>query len=681
MGGSFTWDLALMFAAWLASVVGSSSVLVHLAMAQKETRARLFPRQLASLAVADLVFSSGVFAENVLELGVGYLLSEELFADACMTILFVLRSGKFASLMIEVHLAFSLSFASLFRSQWLIYLSRSLTIVWVVAIIASLALTFFILRLPANKVRHPKNNFAFCGEKDIDYFTPVLFIGSFVLIVDFYAYMMYRQRFHCHSYAMIFLFMGSYLFPYTVITVLYCMRIGNNDSDQGRIVHLVSTVLEELNGLFNALCYFYLLRLAVAVFRIMRRRVGVENSWPVRRPRSFCHRLCGRWETSDWNQNLLLMLCYIDGVYEHGDDPSLLTAAVPDSLLDLFGLTSCPEDVPPRTLSRVSSFHPPSMSAPAPVIFNDLFVVERELGQGTYGKVELVWAKASFDRVIEGQRYALKVFADRGRGIQEEDKLHGERGLMESLDHWGVVRLVASLRWSDGGERVRALALEYCSGGTIEDRVCNNASAGLDRHQVIQYASEIREALSYIHSVDVIHRDLSPDNILITESDHCKIADFGLSKHVQSAKTLWVGKEAYMAPEVQSSSSQGPSYGKPADVYSFGVVVLFMAVGNMDDMFHSDVDPNDSIPEEGRASSSPILSLLRSSVRERMSQHVSLLLEATTARNPEARMNVDQLRELSLFANVNWDQLRCVCQAADQAYLASSSCEWRQVQR
>jgi serine/threonine protein kinase len=79
--------------------------------------------------------------------------------------------------------------------------------------------------------------------------------------------------------------------------------------------------------------------------------------------------------------------------------------------------------------------------------------------------------------------------------------------------------------------------------------------------------AEIILAIEYVHSLNVIYRDMKPENILIDADGHMKLADFGLAKagisNPQQTAKSFCGSPAYLAPEMLTSNGVG----KPADIY------------------------------------------------------------------------------------------------------------------
>jgi serine/threonine protein kinase len=107
---------------------------------------------------------------------------------------------------------------------------------------------------------------------------------------------------------------------------------------------------------------------------------------------------------------------------------------------------------------------------------------------------------------------------------------------------------------------------------------CGNLKKMLDNDRKFSesisraYISEILISLEYLHSKDVIYRDLKPDNVLVDANGHLKLTDFGLSKTncgEALSETAFCGTPAYMAPDIIKEIP----YGKTVDWYCLGVLL------------------------------------------------------------------------------------------------------------
>ena len=186
--------------------------------------------------------------------------------------------------------------------------------------------------------------------------------------------------------------------------------------------------------------------------------------------------------------------------------------------------------------------------------------------------------------------------------------------------------------------------MKYCEGGTLEKRVAEE-KCGLRLDLVRRYAAEILDALAYIHSVRILHRDLSPDNVLLTRENHCKLSDFGLSTWTDGVTE--VGKRGYMAPELLSHGSlTGEVHGAPADIYSFGIVVLFMFGGSLDEW--SSWTTSQSSPGAGQTA--PVKLCFNT---EHPPAALEALVKRTAADDPTHRLSAEQLRGDDFFETVD----------------------------
>lgn len=123
------------------------------------------------------------------------------------------------------------------------------------------------------------------------------------------------------------------------------------------------------------------------------------------------------------------------------------------------------------------------------------------------------------------------------------------------------------------------LALEYCGGGSLEDRIAHSPMAPRDAAELV---AKLAEAMDHAHQARVIHRDLKPANVLFDESGEPKITDFGLAKKVGESdshtRTVSVmGSIGYMSPEQASGHTREAT--PSVDIYALGAVLYRLLAG------------------------------------------------------------------------------------------------------
>merc|ERR1712216_332278 len=148
--------------------------------------------------------------------------------------------------------------------------------------------------------------------------------------------------------------------------------------------------------------------------------------------------------------------------------------------------------------------------------------------------------------------------------------------ILRSLDHPNIVKLYETFQ----DAKYTYLVMEVCSGGELLDTVMRRSQDGrFTEHQAATYLEQILAATIYMHSRNIVHRDIKSDNFLLTDSSEraeIKLIDFGLAKVCEPSQTLTTkcGSVYYMAPEV----IQG-FYGKKCDIWSCGVFLFIMLSG------------------------------------------------------------------------------------------------------
>ncbi|MBM3781726.1 MAG: serine/threonine protein kinase [Acidobacteria bacterium] len=185
------------------------------------------------------------------------------------------------------------------------------------------------------------------------------------------------------------------------------------------------------------------------------------------------------------------------------------------------------------------------------------------LGSGGFGAVYL-----AEDTWID-KKVALKVPHRQSADFSE---LLREPRLLASLAHPNIVTVLTAERQDE----VFFIVMEYVPGETLETLL--DREGALELTQALDFTCQICNALDHAQQQGVIHRDLRPGNVLITDQGLCKVADFGTSRFLEIAAhgTTVIGSPPYMAPEQFHGKAVFAS-----DVYSMGVTMYQMLTGSM----------------------------------------------------------------------------------------------------
>lgn len=185
------------------------------------------------------------------------------------------------------------------------------------------------------------------------------------------------------------------------------------------------------------------------------------------------------------------------------------------------------------------------------------------IGSGGFGTVYLAQ-----DTWID-KKVALKVPHKQGLDFGE---LLREPRLLASLNHPNIVTIMTA----EKQEHVFFIVMEYVAGETLEALVARDGA--LDVPIALDYTCQMCNALDHAHRQGVLHRDLRPSNMLISETGLLKVADFGTSRFLEIAAhgTTVIGSPPYMAPEQFQGKAVFAS-----DIYSVGVTMFQMLTGDL----------------------------------------------------------------------------------------------------
>jgi len=218
-------------------------------------------------------------------------------------------------------------------------------------------------------------------------------------------------------------------------------------------------------------------------------------------------------------------------------------------------------------------------------IVDDRYFVERCLGRGSYAEIFLAYDQHRNDEpvIIKALNMTLQGTIDRELEQTLVENFQNEAIALDKVRHPHIIRRLGHGTAADlQGVPFHYLVLEYMAGGDLLG-LCRNHPLGLA--DALSYFVQVAEALSYAHSQRVIHRDIKPNNLLLSE-DHSviKIADFGVAKMTpdDTVEITRVGTNVYAPPEHHPDSpidSLNEKLTPSADIYSLAKTIYTAMTG------------------------------------------------------------------------------------------------------
>ena len=196
-----------------------------------------------------------------------------------------------------------------------------------------------------------------------------------------------------------------------------------------------------------------------------------------------------------------------------------------------------------------------------------------ELGSGSFGTVYLA------QNIYTKEKVAMKQIKKSCEDLLSDGEIRDEIEILKNLDHPDIVKINEFYNTADS----YLVITEYCGDGELFDQVKNK----LSETQIAVIFRQLLSGLAYLHSKNIVHRDLKLENILIQEIEkskttgedlfNIKIIDFGTARIFDKKKKPQsiVGSSYYIAPEVLRQK-----YNKECDLWSVGVILYMFIVGH-----------------------------------------------------------------------------------------------------
>ncbi|CAG8085277.1 unnamed protein product [Penicillium nalgiovense] len=264
-----------------------------------------------------------------------------------------------------------------------------------------------------------------------------------------------------------------------------------------------------------------------------------------------------------------------------------------------------------ETLDARSSYYTSQDDGTAEHRINQ-YVIKQEIGRGSFGAVHL-----AADQY--GNEYAVKEFSkSRLRKRAQSHMLRRPRGpirggtdfnsplhrhpsgddtetaknplylikeeiaIMKKLNHNNLVSLIEVL--DDPTEDSLYMVMEMCKKGVVMKVGLEEKADPYDDEQCRCWFRDLILGIEYLHSQGIVHRDIKPDNCLVTNDDILKVVDFGVSEMFEKDSNMFTGKSAgspaFLPPEL-CVAKHGDVSGRAADIWSMGVTLYCLRYGRL----------------------------------------------------------------------------------------------------
>ncbi|XP_010620470.1 serine/threonine-protein kinase 10 isoform X1 [Fukomys damarensis] len=265
---------------------------------------------------------------------------------------------------------------------------------------------------------------------------------------------------------------------------------------------------------------------------------------------------------------------------------------------------------------------------------NEVWEIMGELGDGAFGKVYKAKNKET------GALAAAKVIETKSE--EELEDYIVEIEILATCDHPYIVKLLGAY-YHDGKLWIM---IEFCPGGAV-DAIMLELDRGLTEPQIQVVCRQMLEALNFLHSKKIIHRDLKAGNVLMTLEGDIRLADFGVS--AKNLKTLqkrdsFIGTPYWMAPEVVlCETMKDTPYDYKADIWSLGITLIEMA---QIEPPHHELNPMRVLLKIAKSDPPTLLAPSKWSAEFRD------FLKVTLDKNPETRPSAAQLLEHPFVSSI-----------------------------
>jgi serine/threonine protein kinase len=245
-------------------------------------------------------------------------------------------------------------------------------------------------------------------------------------------------------------------------------------------------------------------------------------------------------------------------------DPALALAAIMEGVLDVLAKPVNLKKI--KDILNKALFYNKNTLAGITLYPPAGYRVIKEIASGSICKVFLVEKGKVY--------YAMKVFGEKTFSIEKVKRFFREAKIISSITHPNIIKII-EYGLSEQGE-IPFIIMEYLPGKTLDEYI---KATHMQTGHAVSIIRKIASALQVVHSYGVLHRDIKPQNVIVTMENECKLIDFGVARVFDSELTMTnaiLGSPAYMAPESFVNINK---IDERADIFSLGVVSYEILTG------------------------------------------------------------------------------------------------------
>jgi serine/threonine protein kinase len=221
------------------------------------------------------------------------------------------------------------------------------------------------------------------------------------------------------------------------------------------------------------------------------------------------------------------------------------------------------------------------------VILNNRYRIVKQIGRGGFGRAYLAEDTQRYRELCLLKEFASQVESHE-ESRQAEDLFEREAGILYQLSHQQIPRFEALVRTQIDGRRALFLVQEYIKGESYRELLQRRGK--LSEAEVTQMIWDILPVLDYIHAADLIHRDLSPDNLILRDRDlKAVLIDFGCVKLAANAVSRTAGQSVTLIGKPGYAPDEQIRHGLTmpcSDLYALAATAVVLLTGKQPDQLY-----------------------------------------------------------------------------------------------